>query len=168
MSNNQVCSICLAYMTKQNAAIGWLRCICGNRKMEKEIITLKDFFMGRDESHKDELTKEFQENAQILVTRVNAFLTELGITTAKVSSGWRPPSINAATPGAGKTSAHLSCQAVDILDDKEQSLAKKVLENLDLVEKYDLYIENPDRTKGKNQNWLHVQIRKASKRVFQP
>lgn len=169
MGVDRICSICLAYMRRYDAPLGWLSCICGNRKMEKELITLKDYWMGRDEKYSQDLSKEIKENAQELVTKVNAFLTELGVTEAKVSSGWRPKTINDATPGASKGSAHLTGQAVDILDDKEQSLAKKVLENLDIAEKHGLWIEDPKRTIGKNQNWLHLQTRKAkSGRVFTP
>lgn len=169
MGIGQICVICKAYMRQHRYLRGWLICICGFCKMEKEVITLKDYWMGRNEEYSQDLTKEIEENAAILVSRVNAFLTELGVTTAEVSSGWRPLTINNATPGASKGSAHLTGEAVDLLDDKDQSLAKKIQENIPLLEKFDLYLENPTRTIGKHTNWAHLQTRKAkSGRVFQP
>lgn len=141
--------------------------------METEVIDLEAFFSHsgaikrRDEQYKDEFTKEMLENAQVLLSRVNNLLKFLNISNAKVSSGWRPPSVNATIPGAGKKSAHLTCQAIDILDDKDQSLAKLILKDESILEKFDLYLENPDKTIGKNTNWVHLQIRPASKRVFQ-
>jgi hypothetical protein len=136
--------------------------------MNDELFNIKDYFMGRDDSHSNELTKELKENARELVSRVNAFLDDLGIEEAKISSGWRPKSINDATPGASKTSAHLTCQAVDIKDDEDQSLCNLIKDRLDKLEEFDLYMEDPDRTKGKFTTWCHLQTRKAKNRIFKP
>jgi hypothetical protein len=49
-------------------------------------------------------------------------------------------------------------RAIDLLDNKEQSLAKLVQSRPDLLKKYDLWLENPDFTKGKNTNWVHLDM----------
>jgi hypothetical protein len=124
--------------------------------------------MGRDLQYPDQLTDELRLNAEELVKRINSFLYELGIKVCEVSSGFRPAAINAATPGAAKKSAHMTCQACDIKDDKYQTLAKLILANPDLLVKHDLYLEDPASTIGKYQNWIHLQSRKTASgnRVF--
>lgn len=135
-----------------------------------DILKFNDITMGRDNQYKNEFTDEIKQNIQILLERVNPFLQELGITECKVTSGWRPAAINAATSGASKKSAHQSGQAVDLLDTKDKQLAKKVLDNKHLLEKYNLYLENPDYTNGQYTNWVHLQWRptKSGNRVFIP
>src|SRR6266568_2846723 len=82
------------------------------------MITLEQYFMGRDLAYSDELTDEIRENATTLLQVVND-LTEFHYQKeVQVSSGWRPPSINAATPGAAKKSCHMTGEAVDIRDSK--------------------------------------------------
>lgn len=154
------CKIYLVYHPEFSMDYKYKRCtICGfTHKVEKvmEIITEKAFFMGRDATYKNELTQELMDNAKKLLEKVNKLLTELNITKATVTSGWRPAAINAATAGSAKKSLHMVCKAVDILDDADQTLAKLILANPDLLKKYDLWIEDPASTKGKNTNWVHL------------
>ena len=126
--------------------------------------------MGRDSQYQNEFTDEIKQNIQILLERVNPLLNELKITSASVTSGWRPAAINANTAGAAKKSAHQSGQAVDILDDKDKKLAKLILNNKGLLEKYNLFMENPDYTNGQHTNWVHLQCRptKSGNRIFIP
>jgi hypothetical protein len=62
-------------------------------------------------------------------------------------------------------------KAIDILDDKPQSLANKILTNPDLLKKYDLWLEDPAHTKGKNTNWVHLDMGNRTERplrMFKP
>lgn len=147
----------------------------------KEVFTLKDYLTASGsyperENHK-ELTPEYLENAKKLLTKVNQLLADLGITSAKISSGFRPTAVNAATKGAAKKSNHTICRAVDIIDDKGQSLAKRVQKLEEeakdgFLVKYELWLEHPEATKGVNSNWCHLDLstsRTARKvRIFRP
>lgn len=104
-------------------------------------------------------------NAEKLLTVVNAFLKELGITSCKVSSGYRPEAVNAKVPGAAKKSLHTQCLAIDIQDDG--SLDKLIQENHELLKKYSLWLEHPDSTP----NWTHLDLGTRSDRsirIFRP
>lgn len=91
-----------------------------------------------------------------------------------ISSGYRPASINSSVGGA-KKSAHMDCQAADIID-KDGSLAEFLLNNLDILEQAGLYLESPDYTYSVNKDgnrvsgWVHLQIRRpgSGNRVFIP
>lgn len=80
----------------------------------------------------------------------------------KVSSGYRSPAQNAAAGGV-KLSAHMTCQACDIVD-TDGLLKGWVLKHVPLLEKLGLYMEHQDSTP----TWLHVQIRPTKNRVFKP
>ena len=179
--NKQFCPVCMAYMqhiadpANYQAINKYLRCpTCGHTKLAKEetmVITLQDWITssGRypERAKSKELTDEVKANAEELLKRVNAAFKELGITKASVSSGFRPSDANKAAGGA-KKSTHMIGMAIDIIDDKSQSLCKKF--NNDILDKFDLYREDSDFTKGKNSNWCHLQTRKTNsgKRVFKP
>lgn len=140
------------------------------------MITLTDFFMGRDRTHGHLLGTDLRSNAARTVEAANKMLVmakTAGVplesnpaTGTVVSSGWRPPDINAGTPGAAVRSLHMSCQAIDLydpeglLDDWLLASADKVLR--DLV----LWLEHPAATKG----WAHVQLLppRSGRRVFYP
>lgn len=118
-----------------------------------------------------ELTQEVKDNALKLLKKVNDLLAELGITDVKVSSGFRPSSVNASTPGSAKKSLHMECKAVDLIDDGMQSLGKLILSKPELLEKHGLWLEDLGYTKGRNTNWVHLDMgnRSARKvRVFKP
>ncbi len=119
--------------------------------------------MGRYRKYPNEYTSEIKNNAKDLLTRVNALLRDLNVKEAKVTSGWRPMAINRAAGGA-KKSAHMVGKAVDILDDRDQSLASQMLKNHKLLKKYDLWLEDPNYTKGKHTNWVHLDTKPRSKR----
>ena len=82
-----------------------------------------------------------------------------------ISSGYRPPEVNAATEGAAKRSNHMVCRAVDI-HDHGGTLAKWCLANLDLLEHLELWMEAPRYTYG----WVHLQSvpPRSNNRVFIP
>lgn len=169
-----ICRNCyIGYMTLHQNLEGWRRCpLCSYNAMEKEIITLQNYLTAngryKDRENHSELTDEYKSNARKLLDKVNALLYELKIKEADVTSGFRPNNVNSQIANAAKKSNHTICAAVDILDDYGQNLAKKI--TLALLEKYDLYMESPDHTKGKNTNWVHLQIvkTKSGKRIFIP
>lgn len=134
----------------------------------KEHISLEKYFMGRDKTHAAELTPEVSTNATQLLEKVNQLLNEIKWSNeCTVSSGWRPPSLNAKVANAAKRSAHMTGKAVDIKDDASQSLGKKILENHALLKKYGLWLEDLASTKG----WCHLDIGQRSDRpinVFKP
>lgn len=137
----------------------------GNQSTGGAEITLDAYFMGRREQYPKDFTQDIQQNAIELLRRVNGLLAELGINKVKISSGWRPPKLNKDFGGA-KNSSHLFGMAVDIKDPNNQQLAKQILANKNLLEKYDLYLENPKYTSV----WVHLQSRRvpSGNRVFTP
>lgn len=142
----------------------------------KEIIDLdlyfKDFETKEDRRkvYASEFKPEYLDNTKILLQKVNSLLNDLGIKESDITSGWRPESINSKTPNAAKRSAHMICKAVDILDDKNQTLAKLVASSPDLLRKYGLFLEDPGATRGNN-NWVHLDdMDRADRpsRIFKP
>lgn len=133
------------------------------------MITLKDYLTASGryperEKHL-EVTAEVIKNAEDLLRKVNAFLAELKIDKVKVSSGFRPSQVNAATPGAAKKSNHMRGLAIDLADPTGK-LDILFLSNQPLLEKHGLYLEHPDSTL----QWAHLQsvAPKSGKRVFKP
>ena len=139
------------------------------------MITLSDYFMGRDFQYRDLLTPELRANAARTVESANALLilaAGAGVVvhhnkvTGMVRSGWRPPAINAGTMGASKTSLHMQCLAVD-LEDNNKALGRWCLANAGTVLKdLNLWLEHPEATPS----WCHVQLRPpgSGRRVFRP
>lgn len=122
------------------------------------------YWMGRNETHKEDLTAEIVTNAAILIDRVRKLLEAFGEERA-ITSGWRPPSVNANTPGAAIKSKHMTGQAVDLAD-PDGDLDEWCFENQDLLQQFELWLEHPAATK----NWCHLQSipPKSGKRVFWP
>ncbi len=133
-------------------------------RKRRPALKLADYYMGRDISHRVELTRELRANARETVRRVNRLLARAGMARG-VSSGWRPAAINAAVPGAAPRSNHLSCHAVD-LEDRDGALDAWCLANLAVLEELGLWLEHPDATPG----WCHLQSRppRSGSRVFSP
>ncbi len=138
-------------------------------------IMLPDYYMGRDKKYAEILTDELRKNALITVSKANTLLTKLmaanipleasPTTRTLVSSGWRPPEVNAATPNAAPNSKHLTCRAIDV-HDPEGLIDDWCMEHQDALETIGLWLEHPSATK----NWSHWQIvpPRSRKRVFYP
>lgn len=107
-----------------------------------------------------ELTPALLANANTLLSTIQAFFKELGLNLEnyKVSSGFRPSEVNNAISNAAKKSLHQQCLAIDILDDKNQSLAKLMQQNASKRKLKGIWLESPAHTKGKNTNWVHLDI----------
>lgn len=142
------------------------------------MITLEDYFMGRDKTYASELTDAIRANAEETVKRVNLLLTEAAkhgveasidsITHTIVGSGWRPAGVNSATANAAKASTHLTSEACDIRDTGKRPLATWACsaEGRKALETIGLWCERPQWTP----TWLHVQTRpsKSGLRFYVP
>lgn len=164
-SLDKFCHLCLGFLTKVHTIAGWIGCSCGVRRMEKEIISLTDLITSSgkypERADSPELTSTLKDNGVRLINKVNMLFKELGIKSASLSSGFRPSAVNANTANAAKASAHMTCEAMDLILCPEFD---KIDEKL--LEKYDLYMENRDYTKS----WVHLQTRKtkSGNRIFIP
>src|SRR4029079_9748555 len=79
------------------------------------MITLADYFMGRDQRYGAELTEELRVNAGHVVARANLLLSRAGL-ERRVTSGWRAAEINSTLENDAKDRRHIVCLAVDIED----------------------------------------------------
>jgi hypothetical protein len=143
------------------------------------VITLAQYWMGRDTKYAAELTAEIQHNASTLVGKVNNLLNfaeEDGVapgadqvTGNAVASGWRPLFVNDRTRNAAAGSKHLSGLGVDLQDTPNRDLARWCLKNLDALEAAGLWMEDPQWTGGAD-SWVHLQSVPpgSGRRVFIP
>lgn len=170
MDNNHVCPICLSYMSDSLEHPGYLKCSCGFSKPVKEFITMDDYWKdpstgeNRAELYADELTVEIRHAAAKLLSRVNGLLGVLeqsrGYTfddEIKLSSGWRPPSVNALIPNASKKSGHCLGIALDI---RGHIIYELITANPKLLHEFDLWME--DKTDATT--WTHLDIRSRTER----
>jgi LAS superfamily LD-carboxypeptidase LdcB len=134
------------------------------------MLTVSDYWMGRDAAYPDLLSNDLRAAATETVARANLLLSAYRSLTKdeeprRVNSGWRPPSVNAATPNAAPRSKHMSGHAIDI-SDPEGDLDEWCMDNPEILQTIGLWQEHPSATKG----WCHVQTipPKSGKRVFYP
>lgn len=138
------------------------------------MITLDDYWMGRDLKYRADLTPEIIANAQVTVDRVNqlieAYRDCTGVELSEVASGWRPPAVNEATSNAAKASTHLAGQGCDLRDNANRDFARWCLQNEDLLAEIGLWMEDPRHTwrAPDGRPWVHLQIRppRSARRVF--
>ncbi|MEQ1774700.1 MAG: hypothetical protein ABL891_13040 [Burkholderiales bacterium] len=140
------------------------------------MITLQDYWMGRDTQYAAELTPDIVQNALLLTQRITVLLEHAaaenispGIDEATctcVASGWRPKSVNEKTANASATSLHLNGMGIDLREAPGRALARFCLRNLDLLAKLELWMEDPRWTP----TWVHLQSRApgSNDRVFIP
>lgn len=127
------------------------------------MITIRDYFMGREGLIPKGQEEEIFGNARITVARASELLSAFG-EDRKVTSGYRPASINKAQGGA-PNSLHMYALAVD-LSDPDRRLGAWCLANPKRLEEIGLWVESLTSTPG----WVHVQCRppKSGKRFFIP
>lgn len=127
-------------------------------------ITKDELLMGRDKSYPKEYTKEISDNLDRLLAAMNQVRAAYG-SPMKVTSGWRPAAINGAIPNAAKRSNHMMGLAVDI-SDRDGKLRQWVLDNLALMQKLGIYVEDFRWTA----TWVHFQVipTRSGKRIFLP
>jgi hypothetical protein len=135
------------------------------------VITVEQYFMGRDKQFAGECNTEIVRNAEETVLRTNQ-LKQIAAATEgfvfpsdEVASGWRPAAVNDATCNAAKSSTHLSGEGLDTRD-PERKFARWCLRNLHELERLGLWMEDPRWTP----TWVHLQTRPpaSGKRVFIP
>lgn len=138
-----------------------------------KMIKLQDYLTssGRypERASSSEITPEVLENAERLLKAVNALLIDLKWDKeVSISSGFRTSNANSSISGAAKKSAHMTGEAIDLMDDRDQSLCRACTR--EMLEKHGLYREDSDYTKGKNTNWTHLQTRptRSGSRIFKP
>ena len=141
------------------------------------MITVADYFMGRREKYPLALTPDIEREAYRTVDLANKLLAQAqtyGVTVdihpvnkSPVSSGWRPPEVNAATPNAATKSKHMTGQAIDIYDpDGDLDTWLMTGDGQAALTALGLWHEHPSATKG----WAHVQTvpPRSGNRTFYP
>lgn len=123
-------------------------------------LTLKDYLTASGRYPDREKHPEANlNNAAKLISAVRCLLQDIGYTAPiNVSSGFRPSAVNAALTNAAAKSLHTRCLAVDLLDDANQSLGKRIAERPDVLRTYGLFIEDLSNTRGKVTNWVHLDL----------
>ena len=141
------------------------------------MLTLDAYLMGRDKLFPRAYTPEIEAEARLTVERANRLLQiaiEAGVgmdtspkTGTLITSGWRPPEVNASIPNAAPKSHHMAGRAVDLYDpDGELDDWLMTGPGLAELERVGLWLENPACTKS----WTHLQTvpPKSGRRVFYP
>ena len=147
------------------------------------MITVEDVLTssGKYPEREKFATPSIRVNALALIEKINKLLTSFQNGHPKpdiivLSSGFRPPSVNAATPGAGVSSWHMTGHAVDIAD-PAGNLALFCSLELSLLEHFGLYLEDPRWTRKIQKpdgtwthRWVHLQAKAppSGRRVFRP
>lgn len=141
------------------------------------MITLTDYLMGRREQYPLAYGPDIEREALRTIGIVNDLLliaTGAGVTLERnprtgsiVSSGWRPPAVNASTPNAAVRSLHMTGKAIDVYDpdgDLDEWLMTDAGQAM--LQRLGLWLEHPAATKG----WSHLQTvpPRSGKRVFYP
>ncbi len=128
------------------------------------MLTVEAYLSQHGAGHEAELTDDMRANAQITVDKANQLLAAFGEERGQ-RSGWRPQSVNDATPNAAHHSRHITCEAID-LDDPDKRLQEWCMANLPTVASFGLWLEHPIATP----DWLHCQVvpPPTGMRVFYP
>ena len=113
------------------------------------MISKLELLQGRDKQYPNDYTQDVSDNLDKLLIPLNQ-IRNAWSKPMIVDSGWRPPSINASTPGAALHSKHMLGLAADI-EDLDGSLWTWVLENLALMQSLGIYMEDRRYTP----TWVH-------------
>jgi len=136
------------------------------------MLLISDYWMGRDSKYRSECTGVIRANADDLLRKVNSLLALNGLkpenspaTGSPITSGWRPPALNATVPGAAPRSKHMTGQAVDLYD-PEGELKDWCENNLSELDRAGLWMEHASACKG----WIHLQSipPRSGRRIFYP
>ena len=128
------------------------------------MITLSDYYMGRDKEYPSDLTDKIKSNAESLLLKVNELLGFFG-ESRTCNSGWRPKAVQMKVNPKAMGSKHISGDAID-LEDKDGKLKEWCVFNQATLEELGLYMEHPSATP----TWVHLQqVPPASgNRIFKP
>jgi hypothetical protein len=141
------------------------------------VITLQDYWMGRDALYPTAMSPQIEKGALTLLEIVNKMLVVASMAGARatindrgtvVRSGWRPPVVNAATAKAAKNSLHMTGRAID-LEDAKGALGRWALANPSVLQQLGIWCEHPSAT-AEPVPWLHCQILppRSGNRFFYP
>ena len=126
-------------------------------------LTLEDYFTssGRYPARLDseEITDTVRNNAILLLARVNTLLASFQV-SPRITSGFRPESVNAALKNSGKKSLHCKGMAVD-LSDPTGHLKFNIIMSPNLLTQYGLWMEHYTATPG----WCHLDTGDRPERV---
>jgi len=140
--------------------------------MNTPALRLANYWMDRAVAYKGDMSPEIVRAATHLLRKVNQLIAVSGlalephpVTRNPISSGWRPPAVNARVPNAAPRSKHMTGDAVDLYD-PEGELDEWCMEHLDVLAELGLWMEHPSATKG----WCHLQQvpPRSGRRVFWP
>lgn len=116
---------------------------------EEDIITSS----GKYPERAKQATALVRMEARITAAKINLLLEELGyVHELKVSSGFRPALVNAATPGAAKRSLHMEGKAVDFLGQELGQFIRKHPDGAEILRKNGLFMEALEYTSS----WTHI------------
>lgn len=130
------------------------------------MISMAQYWMGRDKIYVGEFTPEIKRNGEATVAAINellgAFAADTGIVLTRCASGWRPRSVNAETSNAAEHSLHITANAEDIRDTPGRDFARWCCKNQDKIVRLDLWIERFEWTSKRNSfgewvSWVHAQ-----------
>ena len=141
------------------------------------MISVADYFMGRREQYPGVCTPAIEreaaktaQKASDLIAQARTYGVSIDMHPANkspVSSGWRPPAVNANTPNAAPNSKHMTGQAIDLYD-PDGYLDEWLMtgEGQAAMTALGLWHEHPSATKG----WAHVQTipPRSGRRTFFP
>lgn len=140
-------------------------------------IDLADYFAQHRVGNELQLTPAIEHEAARTVELVNHLLEMAAasgivlprspITGTHCSSGWRPPSVNASTPGAAVNSNHMTGRSLDVYDpDGDLDNWLMTEKGQAALEAIGLWIEHPACTKS----WSHLQTIPpgSGRRVYYP
>lgn len=132
-------------------------------------LTLEEYFTscGRypERLESQEITDTVRNNAILLLARVNPLLASFQV-SPRITSGFRPQSVNDALKNSGKKSLHCKGMAVD-LNDPNGHLKFNIIMNPNLLAQYGLWMEDYTSTPG----WCHLDIGERPERlvrIFRP
>lgn len=139
------------------------------------MISLQQYWMGRDDEFPLAMTPKIEEEATRTVALANAVLERYQAaghnvpvspkTKTQLTSGWRPPTVNSATPNAAPNSKHMTGQAIDLYD-PDGDFDEWLTDNIQVLVTLGLWREHPAATKG----WVHLQTipPRSGNRSFYP
>lgn len=123
------------------------------------MITLQQFYKGRNVQYANELTPEIAANAVETLARANKLLDIFYAKNKSAlkrgcNSGWRPPEVNKSVANAAKKSLHMTGKAIDI-EDEDEMLDKWCMTDVGRKAMLDigLWLEHPISTP----RWCHLQ-----------
>lgn len=116
---------------------------------EEDILTSS----GKYPERAKQATALVRMEARITAAKINLLLEELSyVHELKVSSGFRPALVNAATPGAAKRSLHMDGKAVDFLGQELGIAIRAHPDGPEVLRKHGLFMEALEYTAS----WTHI------------